>query len=437
MESPFANQNASAAASSLFSRLTSGGNHFSVPLSRPSFQPGTAGLPVATTRVTSTARPSYSPSMSLQELEQALGLSLPASAFAFAPDPIAAGPTSAAPASARASLASASSPVAAARPPPRRRHSKTTPVAAAVAAAAPAALEPPGDGPNRPRRSARRKRAPAAEAEEATTTDPPAKKRRGNLKSPPPGSGKTDQSDDNSEQEQTASCCICMDEPKPADLASISGCDHFFCFECIEKWAERENTCPLCKVRFTKIDRVNAVRRKGGPKTTKRVKSKDQRSDIAPGAALEGLLASFASTANFPPHRMARLIFSGMGGNPFMLPGSAPRRLARAPNANPRQAREDALFSSDTDDDDEASFLRGSSFHELFRAGGPFGPRVLAGLAHQPNPPPIFGQATRAAAGRSYASNVGDRTAGRATNPLEIEDDSEEEIEVVQVTRTL
>jgi Ring finger domain len=276
--------------------------------------------------------------------------------------------------------------------------------------------------------------------------DPPAKKRRGNLKDPPPGSSKTDPSNDNSEEEEkTASCCICMDEPKPADLASVSGCDHLFCFDCIEKWAERENTCPLCKVRFTKIDRVNAVRKKGGPKNTKRVKAKDQRSDIAPGAALEGLLASFASSANLPPHRMARLIFSGMGGNPFMLPGSAALRGASAGRAN---AAEDALFSSDTDEDDESSFLPtgGSSFHpsfnELFGAGGPFGPRapgiVAGGGFHNMRPMSLaaFGQPNQSP-GRSYASNVGDRTAGRATNPLEIDDDSEEEIEVVQVTRRL
>ena len=134
-----------------------------------------------------------------------------------------------------------------------------------------------------------------------------------------------------------------MDEPKPADLASINGCDHLFCFECIEQWAERENSCPLCKCRFTKIDRVHkAKRKKGEPANTKKVKQKDQRSDIAPGAALEGLLASFASSAsmNFPPNRVARLIFSGMGaaGNPF---GAAAALSA---------SRNDSLFDSDDDD---------------------------------------------------------------------------------------
>lgn len=309
------------------------------------------------------------------------------------------------------------------------------------------------------RRSQRtRKRAPTVASIPSSrddTRDPPSKKpKRSNLKSPPPGSSKTDESE---EEVKTASCCICMDEPKPADLANISGCDHLFCFECIEKWSERENTCPLCKVRFSKIDRVNKSRRKssggGGDraKNTKRVKQKDQRSDLAPGAALEGLLASFASSANFPPHRVARLIFSGMGAAPFMMPGSSSLRSGRAAGAAAAaraNALEDSLFSSDTDDDDDsASFLPQPSFADLFRAvpiaaarrsGPPGSGAVIVGSGLQGLRGvslPAFDPPT----GRSYASNVSDRNAGRgAENPLEIEDDSEdEEVEVVQVTRTL
>lgn len=198
-------------------------------------------------------------------------------------------------------------------------------------------------------------------------------------------------------------------------------------------------------MRFTKIDRVNKTKKKKGEtaKNTKKVKQKDQRSDIAPGAALEGLLASFASSANFPPHRVARLIFSGMGGpNPFatVLPGGAALRNSRAAGAAAAaraHAMEDSLFSSDTDDDEEPSFLPGGAaagFADLFRAiprnpgilvGGPLG----RGMSMTSFDPPT---------GRSYASNSGDRTAGRNVgNPLEIEDDSEDEedIEVVQVTR--
>jgi len=83
-----------------------------------------------------------------------------------------------------------------------------------------------------------------------------------------------------------------MCDVEPSDLAMINGCDHRFCFGCIEKWSERENKCPLCKARFTKIDRINKKRKKG-TKNTKKVKQRDQRSDLAPGAALEGLIGKF------------------------------------------------------------------------------------------------------------------------------------------------
>jgi hypothetical protein len=80
-----------------------------------------------------------------------------------------------------------------------------------------------------------------------------------------------------------------MCEVEADDLSHINSCHHSFCFGCIEKWAERENTCPLCKCRFTKIDRVNKKRKKG-TKNSKKVKQRDQRSDLLPGAAIEGLL---------------------------------------------------------------------------------------------------------------------------------------------------
>lgn len=33
-------------------------------------------------------------------------------------------------------------------------------------------------------------------------------------------------------------------------------CQHEFCFACIEKWSQTENTCPMCKQRFTKIKKI-------------------------------------------------------------------------------------------------------------------------------------------------------------------------------------
>jgi hypothetical protein len=103
-------------------------------------------------------------------------------------------------------------------------------------------------------------------------------------------------------------CCICMDEPSHEELSSIDACKHPFCFSCIEQWADQENTCPLCKARFHKIDRVNPIIRKwknmdgecggkGEPlecnrdeeRSSKRVRNRDQRSDVHSYSSLEGI----------------------------------------------------------------------------------------------------------------------------------------------------
>ena len=62
---------------------------------------------------------------------------------------------------------------------------------------------------------------------------------------------------DTSSEGEDFTCAICLDAPPSmTDVASISGCSHKFCFDCIDKWALTENKCPCCKARFNKIDRV-------------------------------------------------------------------------------------------------------------------------------------------------------------------------------------
>jgi hypothetical protein len=51
-------------------------------------------------------------------------------------------------------------------------------------------------------------------------------------------------------------CSVCLAEP--TDVSEINCCNHKFCFECIYQWSRVTNTCPLCKTRFTKIQRFNA-----------------------------------------------------------------------------------------------------------------------------------------------------------------------------------
>jgi hypothetical protein len=127
--------------------------------------------------------------------------------------------------------------------------------------------------------SRKRKATPSSEA-----SKPSPKKKRA------PGRLKSDPDDD--AKEENCDCCICMTEPEPQELATINGCEHFFCFECIEKWADRENTCPLCKKRFSTINRVQKPKRQKGktPKSTVKVKTKSQRSELTSSSlALEGL----------------------------------------------------------------------------------------------------------------------------------------------------
>ena len=92
--------------------------------------------------------------------------------------------------------------------------------------------------------------------------------------------------------EEAPECCICMCEIEQDQIAKISGCSHTFHFTCIEEWSKRENSCPLCKNRFTQIDRLSKKRKKG-QKNVKKVRQRDQQADISNASALEGLLGKF------------------------------------------------------------------------------------------------------------------------------------------------
>jgi hypothetical protein len=51
-------------------------------------------------------------------------------------------------------------------------------------------------------------------------------------------------------------CAVCLDTPtRMSDVASIMGCTHKFCYDCINTWAERSNKCPCCNMRFHTIER--------------------------------------------------------------------------------------------------------------------------------------------------------------------------------------
>eukprot|EP00540_Astrosyne_radiata_P007047 CAMPEP_0116851826 /NCGR_PEP_ID=MMETSP0418-20121206/16948_1 /TAXON_ID=1158023 /ORGANISM="Astrosyne radiata, Strain 13vi08-1A" /LENGTH=469 /DNA_ID=CAMNT_0004483911 /DNA_START=565 /DNA_END=1974 /DNA_ORIENTATION=+ len=313
--------------------------------------------------------------------------------------------------------------------------------------ALPAASLPPDSPPMTLR--LRKRKAPEVKHPPAAAKRPPNTRVRAGLKTDP-------------DVDESGTCCICMCEPEIDDVATINGCEHQFCFGCIEKWADRENTCPLCKNRFSKIDRVHkAKRQKGDPQNTKKVKNRDQRADLNPGNTLEGLLAGLGASNPFPP-QIARLIFSGIGGpgnnvvelNAPTSSAGARRTLGRfqmqgfrstaAASLNPPDAFLDSDEDADTPPEDEQGF---GNFRESLRTL-PLGRRsgaVFGAFATMQTTRPSQAAAAAFAASlasassspppsRSYARNASDAHAGvTADNALEIDDDSDDEIEVVEV----
>ena len=61
------------------------------------------------------------------------------------------------------------------------------------------------------------------------------------------------------QMQEDLSCNICTEIL--TEGKAVLDCDHFFCLECIKKWAEIENTCPLCKKRFSCIKERRMKRR--------------------------------------------------------------------------------------------------------------------------------------------------------------------------------
>lgn len=139
----------------------------------------------------------------------------------------------------------------------------------------------------------------ASEAPEASAKKRP---RRAEAKRPRCAAFKTDPNDDDDDDDdENGNCCICMCKPDEQELATIDGCEHQFCFGCIDKWSTRENTCPLCKNRFSEIEYVhkndNEVNQNAN-NCAKKVKNRDQRSDLSAGNALEGLFSKWMWTSN-------------------------------------------------------------------------------------------------------------------------------------------
>lgn len=61
----------------------------------------------------------------------------------------------------------------------------------------------------------------------------------------------------NHEVPQGATCSICLTGIRDIQqFGRLPKCQHVFCVECITKWAEINNRCPLCKSRFNIIEKA-------------------------------------------------------------------------------------------------------------------------------------------------------------------------------------
>ena len=170
-------------------------------------------------------------------------------------------------------------------------------------------------------------------AKDDTNLKSPTGKRKSDDDSKQPAKKKIKKEEKNLEEEESKAngspktCCICLEEPTKKELATINVCEHHFCFTCIDKWSDQENKCPLCKVRFYKIDKVHKPKkRKAGDaegigdnneRSSKRVRNRNQRCDhldFLNAHPLEGMFASMEG-GTWPTH-IAQLLFSGLGGAP-------------------------------------------------------------------------------------------------------------------------
>jgi len=261
------------------------------------------------------------------------------------------------------------------------------------------------------------------------TSSPSISKRRAIAKEGKPAALKSDPDD----LSDAGSCCICMSDPEPGEAASIDGCNHKFCFNCIEKWSERENTCPLCKCRFKRIIRVQKGKKIKGKKGTKRVKQRDQRADLSPNSNLESLLANLQAGSARIENPLTQLIVSSLSSQNNLGLGIH-RRNDRFRYRNPSQI-EEVLFS----DNEEGSDVEGGSFTSFVDSMRRMNHRrdvfnSYPAIHITPLRPVFPSVMPPAVPPRSYATNAHDVNAGgTADNALEIVDDSDDEVEVVDV----
>jgi hypothetical protein len=68
-------------------------------------------------------------------------------------------------------------------------------------------------------------------------------------------------------------CVICREVPET--IGKINTCNHLFCFDCIKKWSNETNLCPLCKSRFNVIKKIKINNNKNAQEESIKIINKD------------------------------------------------------------------------------------------------------------------------------------------------------------------
>eukprot|EP00008_Paramoeba_atlantica_P003311 CAMPEP_0201477530 /NCGR_PEP_ID=MMETSP0151_2-20130828/2534_1 /ASSEMBLY_ACC=CAM_ASM_000257 /TAXON_ID=200890 /ORGANISM="Paramoeba atlantica, Strain 621/1 / CCAP 1560/9" /LENGTH=211 /DNA_ID=CAMNT_0047858279 /DNA_START=102 /DNA_END=737 /DNA_ORIENTATION=+ len=70
-------------------------------------------------------------------------------------------------------------------------------------------------------------------------------------------------------EEEKEECGICFEEITVK--GTLDCCPHLYCYDCIIKWSEMQNTCPMCQARFRSIEKVETSTRQQLPNKKRRV----------------------------------------------------------------------------------------------------------------------------------------------------------------------
>jgi hypothetical protein len=112
-----------------------------------------------------------------------------------------------------------------------------------------------------PRTSRRRRNVATSSSTQQIEEDSQPKRKRRRRSNEEPTSSATSDNINNSEAIQTPSekqeCSVCYEDIQEQGV--IDSCNHSFCVDCISKWSEESNTCPVCKQRFNSIRKKSLV----------------------------------------------------------------------------------------------------------------------------------------------------------------------------------